>query len=209
VDAAWSDLAVNVPGEMARRQAMAAREAAPVKTALARVLGVHSDERAWRVGADGEEEVARRLGKLGDGWHVLNAVPVGTRGADIDHVVIGPSGVFTLNTKNHRGKHVWAAEHAMRVDNQPTDYLRNSRHEAKRAARLLSKAVGSNVIVEPVIVVIADKLTIKHQPNGVHVVAHHNVAHWLSRLPAWLAPHAVERIYDVARRDNTWRATGT
>jgi Nuclease-related domain len=206
VEVAWTDLSLNAPGQLARREAVARRREAPVRTRVARVLAVHTEERAWRVGADGEEEVARRLGKLGDGWHVLHAVPVGDRGADIDHVVIGPGGVFTLNTKNHRGKRVWTAQRSLLVDGQRTDYLRNSRYEATRAARLLSSAVGVNVLVEPVIVVLAEKLTVKHQPDGVHVVAHYNIAYWLSRLQKRLAPHAVAAIFDVARRDTTWRA---
>jgi hypothetical protein len=42
----WVDLASNPPGAAAREQAEAARAAAPVKTLLARVLKVHTDERA-------------------------------------------------------------------------------------------------------------------------------------------------------------------
>ncbi|MBG6212216.1 hypothetical protein RCH23_000129 [Cryobacterium sp. CAN_C3] len=44
------------------------------------------------------------LSKLGPEWTVLHAVPVGSGSSDIDHVVIGPAGVFTINTKNHTGK---------------------------------------------------------------------------------------------------------
>ncbi|MGZ6870341.1 MAG: hypothetical protein ACXVHI_08580, partial [Frankiaceae bacterium] len=51
----WVDLAANRAGAEAREQARAARDAAPVRTVLARVLGVHTNERAWRIGADGEE----------------------------------------------------------------------------------------------------------------------------------------------------------
>lgn len=201
----WSDLSLNAPGQLARKAALTRREQAPIKTFVARVLRVHTDERAWRVGADGEEKVARRLRKLGDGWHVLHAVPVGTRGADIDHVVIGPGGVFTLNTKNHGGNHVWVSERTFLVNGQRTDYLRNSRTEATRAARLLSAAAGVDVAVEPVIVVLAAKLTIKSSPIGVHVVAHTKAARWLTRLPTRLSRDAVALIFDVARRDTTWR----
>jgi hypothetical protein len=181
------------------------REQAPVKTFVARVLRVHTEERAWRVGADGEEEVARRLRKLTDSWRFVHAVPVGTGDADIDHVVIGPGGIFTLNTKNHRGKRVWISEHSFLVNGQRTDYLRNSRHEATRAARLLSTAVGFEVAVEPVIVVLAAELTIKAAPHGVHVVAHTKVARWLNHLPTSLPPNVVAQIFGVARRDTTWR----
>ena len=61
------DLAANRPGAAARAKALEVRRAAPVRSRVARVMGVHTDERAWRVGADGEEEVGRRLAKLGRG----------------------------------------------------------------------------------------------------------------------------------------------
>ena len=100
----WMDLATNQPGVEAREQAQAARDAAPVKTVLARVLGVHTEERAWRIGADGEERVAAQLAKVAKKdprWRFLHAIPVGDRGSDIDHLLIGPGGVFTVNAKNH------------------------------------------------------------------------------------------------------------
>lgn len=53
---AWTNLGLNRPGQAAREQAIAHKQAAPVKTLLARVLRVHTDERAWRIG-----RTARRL----------------------------------------------------------------------------------------------------------------------------------------------------
>ena len=170
------------------------------------MFGVQTDERAYRVGADGEEEVAWRMRKLGDCWHVLHSVPVGEKDSDIDHVVIGPPGVFTLNTKNHSRKKVWVAEKAFMVSGQKTNYLRNSRHEAARASKLLTTACGFDVQVEPIIVVIAAELTIKAQPTDVHVVARKRIGKWLERRPATLSPAAVEAIYEMARRDTTWRS---
>ena len=94
----WEDLADRHAGAMARQQALALKQAAPVRTFVARVLGVHTDERAWRIGADGEEKVAARLAKLAKKdprWTFLHAIPVGENGSDIDHLVVGPGGVFT------------------------------------------------------------------------------------------------------------------
>lgn len=56
---------MNRPGAAAREQAVALRREAPVRTLLARAMRVHTDERAWRIGADGEEAVAARLARLG------------------------------------------------------------------------------------------------------------------------------------------------
>lgn len=143
--------------------------------------------------------------KLGDDWHVLHSVPIGEKDSDIDHVVIGPTGVFTPNTKNHSRKKVWVAERAFMVSGQKTNYLRNSRHEAARASKLLTAACGFDVQVEPIIVVIAAELTIKAQSADVHVVARKRIGHWLDRRPPALSPAAVEAIYELARRDTTWR----
>ncbi len=65
--------------------------------------GVERDLGRWRRGAEGEEHVGQVLeGLAADGWQVLHDVSFG-RG-NIDHIAIGPGGVFTVETKSHRGK---------------------------------------------------------------------------------------------------------
>jgi hypothetical protein len=199
------DLAANKPGQAAREQALALKEAAPVNTFIARVLNVQTEERAWRRGADGEEEVAKRLEKLGPEWRVIHAVPVGHKGSDIDHLVIGPPGVFTLNTKNHAGNKVWVAERTFMVNGQRVPHLRNSRFEGERASKLLSAACGFELRAEPVIVVMCADITIKAQPPDVHVVKRKAIAKWLPSRPPVLTPEGVEIVYEQARRIETWQ----
>ena len=141
----WSDLALNKPGEGARSQATELRAAAPVRTFVARLVGVHTNERAWRIGADGEESVARELAKLGDAWRTLHSVPVGRNGADIDHVLIGPGGASTINAKNHPGARIWVGGDTILIGQAPVPYVRNARFEATRATRLLSSALDERV----------------------------------------------------------------
>jgi hypothetical protein len=204
--AAWKDLSLNRPGQGVRDKAVATVRAAPVKAFLARVLGVRAGDGAWRVGADGEMEVGRQLRKLGPAWRVIHSVPVGRGDSDIDHVVIGPAGVFTLNTKNHGRSRVWVAENAFQVNGRKTQYLRNSRFEAQRASKYLTAACGCHVSVEPVIVVMAATVKVKAPPAGVHVVGGKRIARWLSTRPAVMAPDEVDRIFAEARRDSTWRS---
>lgn len=208
VEPGWTDLADNRAGAAARAQAQALRDVAPVRTVLARMLGVKTEERAWRIGADGEEAVAARLGKLDNRWHVLHAVPVGSKGSDIDHVVIGPPGVFTLNAKNHPDANVWVRGETFKVNGQNQPYVRNSRFEAERAARLLSAATGSPVTATAVIVVCGATrgLTIKEQPRDIRVVARRQVARWLRGLPPVLSDEQVDGIYERARRSVTWQS---
>lgn len=145
----WIDLATRAPGTAARDQAQRLMEAAPVRNRLARVLRVHTDERAWRLGAVGEEKVAAQIARASrrePGWRALHSIPVGERGADIDHLVIGPGGVFTINAKHHPGARVWVGGEAFFVNGQRHPYVRNSRHEAQRASVLLSAACGFRVL---------------------------------------------------------------
>ncbi|WP_454169594.1 nuclease-related domain-containing protein [Microbacterium paulum] len=145
------------------------------RSAFARFFGrspLSEDSRPWFQGALGELDVAARLASLGDDWTVVHAVPVGTRGSDIDHVVVGPAGVFTINSKNHEGARVWVASRRLLVNGQKTDHLRNSRYEAARTHKLLSDVIGADVPVRGVIAIVGAKdITIREQPDDVAVLS--------------------------------------
>ena len=165
-----------------------------------------TDERAWRIGAKGEQKVGHELNKLPAGWHVLHAVPIGERGSDIDHVVIGPRGVFTLNTKNHPDGSVCVYEGALWVNGHATDYLHNSRFEAKRVAKLLTAACEMEVAVRAAIVFVdPDKLTRKGTPPDVDVTCRRGLRTFLMQQPQRLTPSQVEHIFTVARNSLTWQ----
>ncbi len=206
----WHDLAGNRAGAMARTRAEQLRSAAPRRTAVARVLGLHTDERAWRIGARGEEMVAARLARLrrkDPRWHVLHAIPVGRRGSDIDHLVVGPAGVFTINTKHHPGAKIWVAGDTFLVNGRRYPYVRNSRHEASRAARLLDTAGCPPVVVRGLIVPVrAEDVTIREMPTDVAVVPRFQLTRWLLRQPHQLDDAALARVYQTARRSTTWAA---
>lgn len=133
--------------------------------------------------------MARELAKLGPGWHYLHAVEVGDRGSDIDHVVIGPPGVITINTKRHpRGK-AWVGERMVMINGQKTDYLHNSRFEAKRAAKLLSSECGKPIEARAAIVFVdLDNYNVKQMPTDVHVTTRRRLVGWLRSLPAVAPP---------------------
>ncbi|MDL4815229.1 nuclease-related domain-containing protein [Actinomadura opuntiae] len=130
------------------------------------------------------------------------------RRADIDHVLIGPFGVVTINTKSTRGK-VWVAENGMMVGATKVDYLRNSRHEAKRARTLLATACGRHVPVHAVVVFVGAKdFTVRNGgPKDVTVLPNVKaLRRWLRRRGRVLSPEQVVDVHAAARRPNTWRS---
>lgn len=206
----WLDLSTNLPGAEARERAEAAQGAAPVKTLLARAMGVKNEERAWRIGADGEAKVAAQLEKIAkkDGrWRFIHAIPVGNRGSDIDHLAIGPGGVFTVNTKHHPGASIWVGGSTFLVDGHKQPYIRSSQYEATRAASLLSATCGFPVHVEGLIVPVnATDVVVKSTPDLVHVVSRRQVASWLLRHGETVSEDDLAAIFEAARRSTTWRS---
>ncbi|MHC5559280.1 nuclease-related domain-containing protein [Kocuria sp. U4B] len=159
----------------------------------------------WYQGAVGEIAVGAILARLGPEWTVLHAVPVGEQGADIDHVLIGPPGVFTLNTKHHTAQSIWVAGRTLMVGGQKQPYIPKAFHEATRATKLLSAAVGESVPVNGVLVLVDPRcVTIREDPAGVAVVTDRQLIRWLTLQPPVLTPAQVSRIAVVAARPTTW-----
>ena len=168
---------------------------------------VAADAHPWYLGAIGERAVAAELSRLPSGWTVLHSVPVGRGSTDIDHVVIGPAGVFTVNTKHHSKTTAWVGDHAMFIGGTPVDYLRKSSAEARRASELLSRACGLTVPVTGVIALVgASRLTIKQRPNadfGVDVVTLERLRDRLQTRREF-SDEQIDRIVQHAIRFDTW-----
>lgn len=205
----WQDLASNVPGQQLREQVRERRaEMGKLKILAALAFDAKTDERAWRVGAEGERRVGTKLNRLTKhGFLVLHSVPIGAHGSDIDHLLIGPPGVFTINTKNHPGGHIWLRHDTVKVNGHNQPYVRNSRWEVQRVEALMGDRLGWTPPVRGVIVVMGDKLTVKDQPEGaVSVIGAGRVPRCFRRWPQVLAPEHVQAVFAVARRSTTWAA---
>ncbi|WP_193509122.1 nuclease-related domain-containing protein [Cryobacterium sp. BB736] len=192
-----------VMGEVLRRQ-----ETVPPRSGLARFFGLsplHSDSVSWYWGALGEMAVGRELGKLGPEWMVLHAVPVGTGDSDIDHVLIGPPGVFTINTKHHQRGRIWLGSRMLMVNGQKTDHLRNSRYEAKRASKLLSQGLGFPVDARAILALVGtSQITVKQRPADVVVLTDRELVRWLKRQKPRLSAVELDSLLDVADLRGTW-----
>jgi hypothetical protein len=191
-------------------QLLALHGEGPARSWWDRFLGTSplTDEtRSWYQGAVGEIAVGRTLARLGPEWTALHSVPVGAGASDIDHVLIGPGGVFTLNTKNHSGQSVWVAGRTLMVSGQKQLHIPKAFHEAARAQDLLTAAVGEAVPVTGVLVLVGpDNLAVKEKPAGVTVITERKLLRWLRRRPPVLTSDQVSRIAAVAAQPATWHA---
>ncbi|BBC32963.1 Nuclease domain-containing protein [Streptomyces graminofaciens] len=198
------DLSTNRPGE-SLRDLLATSGPGLVERVVSRLLRRPSEWHSWRQGLAGERRVGAELDRLArHGWRVLHSIPLANN-VDVDHLLIGPGGVFSINTKHHHNKAVWVGDDSVKVDHgKPAPYARKSRAEAKRAIRVLEHYCGFPVPVEPVLVFVGvTDLQVVATQLSVRVYQERQVAA-LAPLSGVLTGEQVERVYGVARHRQAW-----
>ncbi|MFI5616159.1 nuclease-related domain-containing protein [Streptomyces sp. NPDC051567] len=198
------DLALNRPGS-GIQDMLRSKGPNRLRRALDRVMRRQTEWDSWFKGLAGERIAGGELDRLtAQGWKVLHSIPL-TRGGDIDHLLVGPGGVFTVNTKNFRGKSVWVGNDMVKVNHGPPHpYPAKSRAEAKYARGVLERHCPFPVEVEPVLVFVG----VNELPKGatqlqVRVYREREVAA-LGPLTGRLTPEQVEIVYAVARHRRAW-----
>jgi hypothetical protein len=199
-----------VPGQVAMSAIVDAQLSAPPRSRLGRIFGkspLTPQTRTLYRAALGERLVGDMLDNLGPRWDVLHVVPVDDSGKDIDHLVIGPPGVFAITTENFPGQEVKVNGDFLAVGSRRFDDVAVARGLGESAAELLSAALGRPVTVTPLLVVVTPtKLALRRQPDGAHVIPSRQLLHYLEKLDRTLNGAEVAFISDVADRHTTWRA---
>jgi hypothetical protein len=57
-----------------------------------------------RAGLRGQRRMVKLLSPLDDSYYLINNLKLPGRADDVDHLLVGPNGIFALETKNHRGR---------------------------------------------------------------------------------------------------------
>lgn len=137
-------------------------------------------------GASGEEQVGALLeGLTGTGWRVIHDATLG-RG-NVDHILIGPAGVLTIETKSHPGP--------IRVGRVHGATLGQARAQANAIRRV------TGVEVEPLIVYSrawVDRPLSRRK--GVRVLPARMLLGFLAKRPRRLSDEEVDRAQELLAR---------
>jgi hypothetical protein len=157
------------------------------------------DAVAWRRGAAGERRTARLLGPLErQGWVVLHDLAVPGSQANIDHLVIGPGGVFAIDSKRYRGRlqlddvgKLWHGRYPLAPAVRATSW------EADQAAVVLP---DPGMAVMPIVAVHGVQVPWgKVVVDGVPILPARRLPSMLRQLPVVLGPERVAWLADQAR----------
>jgi nuclease-like protein len=109
-----------------------------------------------------QRRTRRQLTKLGRaGYLAMHARPIPESQDQIDHLVVGPAGVFAIDSEDwdkrlavrtKSGKQLWHGPFSKK------DRLQHAQWEAQRAADLLSGAIGKPVVVRPAMAVYGPRI---------------------------------------------------
>ena len=149
-----------------------------------------------RRGAVAEEDVGNLLSELPAGYFVLNDF-VSKRG-NIDHIVISPKGILTIETKSHRGV-VSCEGEMLKRDGQPfeKDFIKQAWAEAYSIRDLLTSHGISAPKPQPVLLFANADVQVRQQVRGVEIISRRYFPLYLKRIPNRLSASEAEKIFVI------------
>lgn len=148
------------------------------------------------IGARGEERVSSILSRLPDRYHVFNDFQAD--GLHVDHVVVGPAGVFAVETKFWRGR-VTIEEGRILIDGTLPSRapLAQVQREAAAVKSALAKA-GWSGAVTPLLVFASDSF-VSHMAelNGVVVLNSSEISGGFATERVVIAPDEQDRLISL------------
>jgi len=179
------------------------------RTMLGRTFGMSPLCEASRkpyLDALSELRVAEELDRLGSDWVILHGVPSGDRGRVIDHLAIGPAGVFAIDVIHQPADTITVRGDLLAINGLARPHLALARDVATDAAVNLTRVTGINVPVQGLLVFIGPQsLSVRDEPDDVGVTSDRGLTKWLAAREPVLGSAMVSAIADAACEPLTWR----
>ncbi|MEO3824619.1 nuclease-related domain-containing protein [Actinomadura sp. B10D3] len=165
---------------------------------------------AWQKSSAAERRTERQLKSLQrNGYLVLHARAVprddeGVSDGRIDHLVIGPSGVYAIDSEKWDKRLPVRTMSHLKLFHGPfnkKDRLDEARWEAQQASSILGERVGFDVPVQPSVAIYGPSIPWKvMRVREVDVYAGNRARSYLRRRPKILTDGDVQRIFQAAEQ---------
>ncbi|XRQ12486.1 nuclease-related domain-containing protein [Actinomadura welshii] len=165
---------------------------------------------AWQKSSAAERRTEKQLKSLQrNGYVVLHARAVprdddGVSDGRIDHLVIGPSGVYAIDSEKWDKRLPVRTMSHLKLFHGPfnkKDRLDEARWEAQMASSILAERVGFEVAVQPSVAIYGPSIPWKvMRVRDVDVYAGNRARAYLRRRPKILTDGDVQRIFQAAEK---------
>ena len=150
---------------------------------------------AWKQGAVAEEGVDGLLEALPNNYFVINDFV--TKKGTTDYIVVGPKGILTIETKNHKGVVTNNGEKLLR-DGHPfeKDFIEQAWAQSYFVRDLLAEKGVCALRTQPVIVFTDADVQVKERVRGVQIIGIKDLHAFLEGLPVWMSERLSKGIID-------------
>ncbi|TFC28766.1 NERD domain-containing protein [Cryobacterium sp. TMT1-3] len=184
----------------------------PQRSRLARTLGaspLDANELSWLRAAQAEMIVGDILARLPEGYSVYHSLPIRHTAFWVDHLVVGPGGIFSINSKTHWDRDLTGSQRSIPIGEHAMPYLRDARFESAQITALLAKAMPATSVVQPVIVLVnPHKILLARKPDTVTVIDSPRLRRWLVGRPQVFSAEQQAALTTLVDDPGTWRAAG-
>ena len=148
-------------------------------------------------GAKGEEVVAELLSSLPEEYYVFH--DLSKLAGDIDQIVVGPTGVYVIETKAHGGK-VVVTDNQLLLNGHSTetDFIAQCWRNAFWVRDVLKNTIEVEVKVKPILVFVNAFVTAQKSLKGVRVINKKYLVDTILHNHEIDIPH--EKIIEILRR---------
>jgi hypothetical protein len=166
----------------------------------------HSSVPAWRRASVAERRTEAQLRKLERmGYRTLHARAIPNSEAQIDHLVVGPTGVYAVDSEKWDRRLPVRVQMGKKLFHGPFDQktrLNEAKWEASRASELISKSFGREVSVVPSLAIYGPAVPWKIMTiRGVDVYQGDRARKWITKRERALTATEIDRIYDIAAKE--------
>ena len=139
----------------------------------------------------GDVAVIEALAQLGPSWLVRTCDS--PKGGGIEHLLIGPSGIFCMIVRHHLGGAIWIDGGVILADGERLPHLRDAEFSAVRLTQMMSDAIGTRAEATPCLVLTGSRsMTVAKPPRRVAVLTVRDIRAWLKGLSPVLSEGEVE-----------------
>jgi hypothetical protein len=161
---------------------------------------------AWRRASVAERRTEAQLRKLERlGYRTLHARAIPNSEAQIDHLVVGPTGVYAVDSEKWDKRLPVRVQMGKKLFHGPFDQkarLNEAKWEASQAGELISRSFGREVSVVPSLAIYGPAVPWKIMTiRGVDVYQGDRARKWITKRERALTAMEIDRIYDIAARE--------
>jgi hypothetical protein len=179
--------------------------ALPVMLGLIIIKYGWSKRRIWSKGAKGEKIVAKKLRKLPKKYTAIRDVKIPNLGGEIDHVVVGPTGIYIIETKNYKPTYIPDEDCWYHTSGRvsPQNPAKQVKLQVSKLNDFLKHKLGKKLnktAINPVISPINHNLILKKKIKSYEIVYPEDLVSYITRRRKILNSKEVKEIINILAR---------